>query len=85
MVAHCCEKDDDFLLVVARSGAEFPVFAHDDGGGVRDVGVCGEELISENEGGLGHELIYGLDLELVGVGTPRLVSDKWGSRIAETK
>lgn len=80
MVTHCGEKEDNLLLVVAGSGAEFPVFAHNDGGGVRDVGVCGEELISEDEGGLGHELIYGLDFEFVGMSNPRVVSDKFGLR-----
>lgn len=61
MVAHCCEKDDDFLLVVAGSGAELPVFTHDDWRRFWDIGVCGEELISEDKGGLGHVMIYGLD------------------------
>lgn len=61
MVTHCSKEEDNFLLVVTCPGAEFPVFTHDDWRRFWDVGVFGEELISEDEGGLGHVMIYGLD------------------------
>jgi hypothetical protein len=60
-MTHRGEEKDDFLLVMAGPCAKFPVFAHDDGRRFGYVGVFGEELISQDEGGLGHELIYGLD------------------------
>lgn len=48
-MAHCGEEENDFLLVVVDSGAEGPIFAHENRYSVRDSWETVKELVSENE------------------------------------